>query len=102
MIALQNSKKNVAFAREGIIRESGKPIDVVSVDCWEVRMEGSVTILRRYVAFAKAHRFRLIGSAELVVGGIILAEDSAVTAMRGVSEGMRGDTKVKSVLASGL
>lgn len=76
-----------AFAREGLIREPGGPVDVISVDFWAVGMPRPQTIIQHFRRANSSGGFKVLGPPELVIDGTI---QTASQAQRGVNEVMKG------------
>jgi hypothetical protein len=89
-----------AFARDGIVREEGVPIDVIVVEAWSVGCEVVVSVIQRYVPFAREGVFRLHGGVELALGGQIVPQEHASDALAVVEEGFQSHTAVAALVPS--
>lgn len=76
-----------AFAREGLIREPGRAVDVISVDFFGRGMPRPATLVQRYVPFAQQGQFKLSGVPDVVINGIRL---EAMTAHRFLQSARQG------------
>jgi hypothetical protein len=90
MAKLGKSPDAWAFAREGLIREHGSPVDVLTVDVWAKGMKAPASLIQRFEPFAAKGRFRLIGDPVFVVGGVLqppsVAKPWLTTLMQGVHQ----------------
>lgn len=87
-----------AFARDGIIRDDGQPVDVISVDCWAPPMASPAVIMQRYRPASPTMPFALIGEMELVLDGKIIAGDTAAPALAVVRRGVASHSGVAPLL----
>jgi hypothetical protein len=89
-----------AFARDGIVREESAPVDVIVVEAWSVGCEVVVSVIQRYVPFARDRVFRLQGGLELALGEQIVPADAASDALAVVEEGLLSHTAVAALVPS--
>ena len=82
-----------AFAREGAVRTSAGPVDVISVDCWTRGMTAPVTLVQPFARASKEGPFRLLGPPLLSVGGRQLEATAAQPHLATVMEGVRSHPK---------
>lgn len=100
MKELTGKKLPWAFARDGIVREEGVPIDVIVVEAWSAGCEVVVSVIQRYVPFARDRVFRLRGGLELALGGQAVPGEAASDALAVVEEGLLSHTAVAALVPS--
>ena len=89
-----------AFARDGIVREEGVPIDVIVVEAWSAGCEVVVSVAQKYVPLAQDRVFRLRGGLELALGGHIVPGEAASDALAVVEAGLLSHTAVAALVPS--
>ncbi len=83
-----------AFAREGLIRENGTEVDVLSVDFWAPSMERPATIIQRFRRYTVDGRFHLLGRMQISVGGKTLPDSAADMAIEAIEQGVGQHSRV--------
>ena len=93
--AMQNASANGlpwAFARDAMIRNNGVPSDAIAVESWSPGSDEVITVIQRYVPFARTRRFTLEGELELSVGGRVLGGNSVAELIAVVRDGIQSHT----------
>jgi hypothetical protein len=76
-----------AFAREGLIRDAGEAVDVISVDLFARGMDEPVALVQRYQSLAPHGQFKLLGIPDVVINGTREDAATASTLLSSVREG---------------
>jgi hypothetical protein len=59
------------FARENLMNENGRKVDVISVDIWAKGANDRVTLIQRFEPYANRNHFRLTGEPDVVINGVV-------------------------------
>lgn len=89
-----------AFAREGLMPYGGSKVDVLSVDFWVKGMDKSITLVQRFVPYAREGCFRLIGEPMLIVDGVSQPTAATRLELRSVLQGVQRHEKVAALWSS--
>jgi len=89
-----------AFAREGSMREAGKEVDVMTVDCWAPGMGQPISIVQRFQRYTVDGRFHLLGKMQIVVNGKILSDSVASATVRVIEQGIAQHSRVAPLWAT--
>lgn len=82
-----------AFAREGLLNESGKKVDVISVDIWSRDSRDRITLIQRFEPFSVRKHFRLIGEPDVSLNGVIQDRAHAQMVLDAVRKGVHQHSK---------
>jgi len=83
-----------AFAREGLLNENGKKVDVISVDIWSRGSNERITLIQRFEPFSVRKHFRLIGEPDVSVDGVIQDKAHSQKVLETVRKGVAQHSKV--------
>jgi len=97
MAKLGTSVDAWAFAREGLIRENGGPVDVLTIDFWAKGMKTPASLVQRYEPFATRGRFRIVGEPVIVISGVAQPPEVAKRWLTTVLQGVHQHPKVASL-----
>lgn len=100
MARLGDSVEAWAFARDGLLREGGRPVDVITVDFWSKGMKAPGSIVQRYEPFANRGKFKIIGEPMVTVGGVEQQEEDSKQSVSVLLLGIQAHSEVKSLWPS--
>ena len=100
MARLGSSVDAWAFARDGLIRESGAPVSVLTIDFWAKGMKSPATIVQRYEPFATRGKFRILGEPMFVIQGVVQQPKAAKPWIATVLAGIKQHPKASPLWSS--
>lgn len=86
-----------AFARENLMPEGGRKIDVFSVTFWCKGMDSPAVLIQRFEPFAKNGTFKLIGEPMVVIGGVEQKPEEVKELLQVVRQGVSQHPKAGSL-----
>ena len=89
-----------AFARDGLMTEAGRKVDVITIDFWAKGMEEPVSVIQRYEPFAAKGRFRVIGQLEIVIRDAVQESQVAEQYISRIRAGVSQHPKAASLWPS--
>ena len=88
----ENAIDGWAFAREGKMNESGKYVDVLTIEAKGHGMRESVVFVQRFQPLAKG-QFKLIGVPMVSVGGKLVSAEESKQLVAGLNLGVQSHSK---------
>ena len=82
-----------AFAREGLMTEAGRKVDVITVDVWVKGMPQPISFIQKFTPYSSG-TFRIHGPPTVVVDGKVVEAAVAASYISGVSKGVQQHPKV--------
>jgi hypothetical protein len=84
-----------AYAREGLLNEEGKKVDIVTITLWSKDMEEEAAIIQRFEPLGTFGTFRLIGEPMIVVAGVEQPLNLAKLVIETVIQGVEQHPKAR-------
>lgn len=97
MVEATKSADAWAFARDGLLPEGGKKVDVLLVDFWAKGMTAPVTLVQKYEPFARSGAFKVIGAPVVVIGGVEQKPEQVKELLQVVWQGVSQHPKAGSL-----
>ena len=95
MAELGTSVDAWAFARDGLLRdpETGRAVDVLTIDFWAKGMESPANLIQRYEPSAKRRKFRLLDDLMVSIDGVVLQPKDSKTLLEVILRGVQQHPK---------